>query len=98
MGIQDAFANLAQVTAEDQSTFTNLTTKKSTLTEKVSLYDNHLSTKDLDNGALKEAARDIQGDFKNLKYELSTLENASHSGRSGNIVKEKGQPDLKWKY
>ena len=40
------FANLAQATADNCASVTNLTTANRTLTEQVELYTNRLSTKD----------------------------------------------------
>ena len=45
-------ANLAQATAEDLATVTNLTTSNSTFAEILALYANRLSTKEADNMAL----------------------------------------------
>ena len=50
--IHYAFTNLAQAMSEDKSAVTNLTMEKSTLTEKVVLYNNRLSSKESDNNAL----------------------------------------------
>ena len=56
-----AFVNLAQTTAEDRDAVNNLTTAKSTLTEKVALYTNRLYTNEADNMALQTAMRNLQG-------------------------------------
>ena len=45
-GSEWVFANLAQATADNCASVTNLTTANRTLTEQVELYTNRLSTKD----------------------------------------------------
>ena len=61
MDISVAFENLAQATSQDRADVTNLTTEKRTLTEKVALYANRLSTKEADNMTLKTDMRKLQG-------------------------------------
>ena len=61
MEMSVAFTNLAQATAEDCSTVTNLTTENSTLTKQVELYANRLSTEELDNMALQTSMSKLQG-------------------------------------
>ena len=56
-----AFTNLAQATAEDCSTVTNLTTENSTLTKQVELYAIRLSTEVLDNMALQSSMSKLKG-------------------------------------
>ena len=52
---------------------TSLTTENSILTEKVLFYDNCLSNKDGDNGALKKVVKNLQGEVKNPKYDNAVL-------------------------
>ena len=60
--IRDAFVNLVQATAEDQAVVTNLMTENITLTEKVVIYTNRLSTKEEDNEASQTIARKFQSE------------------------------------
>ena len=59
--IQDEFSNLAQALAEDWAAIKNPTKSNSTLTNKVALYANHLSNKEVETGALQKAVRNLQG-------------------------------------
>ena len=52
MEIPMEFANLAQAMAQDWEKVTNLNMANSTLTEKVAIYTNRLSTKEADKMAL----------------------------------------------
>ena len=52
IGIQGAFANLAQVAAEDCVVLTNLVIKNTNAMEQVGLCSNCLSSKEVDNKAL----------------------------------------------
>ena len=61
MEISMVFANLTQATAEDQAAVTNLTMANSTLTEKVALYVNRLSTKEANKVALQTAIKNLEG-------------------------------------
>ena len=61
----------------------------------MSLYYNQLSKIELENGELQKAARNLQGEVKNLKSEHPTLKNTSNSRGSGAMIKDKGRPDFK---
>ena len=91
MEIQQEFYNLAQATAEDHTSFTNLTTENSTFPEQVTLYTNHLPTKEMKNEALYTAVKNLQGYFKNVKAEVSTLKRSYHSAGAGAAKKQERQ-------
>ena len=78
MDISMKFAILTQARAEDCAAVTNLMTANSTLSDKVALYANFLSTKEADDMELKKN-QNPQGEVKNIKSEISTLKNSSHS-------------------
>ena len=65
---------------EDHAAVTNLTAANSTLTMRVALYSNCLSTKEAENLALQTATKKLQGEVKNLKAEVATLNRSGHSG------------------
>ena len=69
--------------AEDRTAVTNLTTDNSTFPKQVTLYTNHLPTKEMDNETLYTAVKSLQGDFKNVKAEVSTLKRSYHSAGAG---------------
>ena len=75
--IQDAFDILEKVTVEYQVAITNMTAVNTTLMEQVSLYTNHISTKEAENDTLQRAVHNPHGDAKNLKAELSNLKKQS---------------------
>ena len=92
-----SFSNIAQATAEDCAIVANLKTANSTLTKKVTLYSNHLSTKDEDNVALQTAMKNLQGEIKNLKAKVSTLKRSGQSGGASATKHKRLIPDPKWK-
>ena len=55
------FSNLAQAIAEGCAVVNNLTTYNNILTEKVTLYTNHLSTKEANNMELQTFMKNLQG-------------------------------------
>ena len=92
-----AFANLEQATAKDQGAVTKLTTENSTLTKKVALHANRLSTKEADSMALQIAIKNLQGEVENLKDEVANLKKSGHYGGAGVANKENGRMNPRWK-
>ena len=92
-----AFANLAQSTAEDRATITNLKTVNSTLPEQVVRYANRLSTKEADNVLLQKAMKNLQGEVKKLKAEVTTLKGSGHNDGTSATKHNRGRPEPKWK-
>ena len=95
--IQDAFANLAQVTEEDIVAVTNLKIVNTTMADKVALYARLLSTKEAGNEVLQITVRNLQGEIENIKDDISTLKKSSHSRGAGAINKVRCQSDPKCK-
>ena len=60
MDIQDEFFKMAQAMTDDCSAVINPTTANTTLIEKVSLYANHLYTKEANNEALNAAVHNLR--------------------------------------
>ena len=61
MGIEEAFTNLAQATAEDRSVVTNLTDKNRHLEAQVSAQTNNMMTKDSDMETMQKIILQLQG-------------------------------------
>ena len=61
MGIEEAFTNLAQATAEDRSVVTNLTDKNRHLAAQVSAQTNNMMTKDSDMETMQKIILQLQG-------------------------------------
>ena len=66
--IENAFANLAQATADDRTSVINLTGPSMNLATQVDEYANHLAIKDYGMAALKNSH--IQRGINNLKRKL----------------------------
>ena len=70
-GIEEALANLAQATAEDRATVTNLTDSKMNLTKQVVYHANHMATEDAAMATIQKTIRKLQGEINTLKINLS---------------------------
>ena len=92
-----AFFNLEQANLEYCAAITNLTTANSTLILQVTMYANCLSTKEVDNMALQAAMKKLQGEVKNLKSEVSSLNNSGHSGGASAANKDNCRMTPRWK-
>ena len=67
MGIEKAFTNLAQATAEDRVTVTNLTDANRHLAAQVAAQVNNMATKDADMENMQKIVLQLQGELKTLK-------------------------------
>ena len=67
MGIKEAFANLAQATAEDRSAVTNLTDANRHLATQVAAQANNMATKDAAMDTMSKLIQQLQGKIKTLK-------------------------------
>ena len=92
-----AFTNLAQATAEYRAAVTNLTTANSTLTEQVALYANRLSTEEAEIMEMQTAMSNPQGEIKNLKAEVASLNKSGHSGGTSAANRDNCRMVPKWK-
>ena len=81
---------------EDHAAITNLTTANINLTEQVAFYANCLSTKEVDNMLPQISTRNLQGEFKNLKAEVSRLKKSGHSGGASAADKDNVIMLIKW--
>ena len=88
---------MAQARAEDRAAVTNLMTEKLTFPEQVTLYTNRLPAKEVDNKALYTAVKNLQGYFKNVKAEVSTLKRSYHSAGTGIAKNKRDRPETKWR-
>ena len=70
MEIQQHFDNLVQATAEDFAAVTNVATANLTLSEQVDLYNNHLSTKEVENAGLYTSIKNLQEEVKISRRKL----------------------------
>ena len=87
MGIKEAFANLAQATAEDRAAVTNLTGSNKNLATQVAKQSNHMATKDDAMETMEKLIQQIHGEIKTLKTEQagqSTKKPDSSSYKKGN--------------
>ena len=92
-----AFSNMVRATTEDRAAITNLIMANSTLTEKLELCANRLSTKEAYTMALQTSMKNLQGGIKNLKEEDFRLKKSGHYGSAGAVNKDNGRmnPRLK---
>ena len=73
--VQNTFDNLAQYTEEYWTDVSNLKNTPYKLTDQVTLYTNHLSTKENDSMSLHWLVQNLPVKFKNLKANIYHLEN-----------------------
>ena len=86
---------MAQAMVEDSDAVTNLMMANSTITEKVVLYTNRLSTKEADTMALQTDMENLLGEVKNLKAKVATLKRSYHYGRTSTNKHRRGRTDTK---
>ena len=67
VGINEAFANLDQATAEDRAAVNNLTDANTHLAIQVSKEANHMANKDTNIETMTKLIQQIQGEIKTLK-------------------------------
>ena len=65
--IEELFSNLGQATAEEQVVGTNLTDANDTPTAQVTVYENHLDTKEAGIMALTKKVRNLKNEVNNMK-------------------------------